>query len=581
MEKLEWNLKELFVNNKAFYKEIEKIKLLLDSITIFNNIKIDTSDILLEILNKKWYIKELTNKVLVYGSLMYYKNINDSNCINMKKDAETLDNEVNNKLLFIDLLIIETGKDAIDKLIASDSRLKIYKLALDDLFRKQKYLPSKINSVKIQDNSNEINSQLSKYNNLLRDIDYGKINIDGNIIQIDASNFNKYISNYNRDIRKDTYITVNNSFKNEENTFADILNNIYSYRKENCLLEGYNTVLDKVLFEENINSKIIKNLINSVNNNLILIQKYLRLKAKYHNINDPHLYDLTIPLNKVDINFTIEEALDIIKDTLKPLGKEYLNTVDKLLNGHFDAIPDENKHQSITFSWNTYSFINFRGTYNDLKNMIHELGHIVNYYFSKDEQPFIYADSTIFVGETASLVNEILLNRYLYENAKTKEEKIYYLSKEIENFFTSVFKQTMYTELEIMLYNENELTPDILTEKYSNLIHKYYGEDIIYDDISSIEWTRLGHLFRWSFYPYKYATGLLIASLVVNSLFESQTLSVSKYIDFLKAGSSKYSLDLLKDLNIDVINENLLNDGFKVLEKDIENLEILIKERRK
>ena len=252
MEKLEWNLKELFVNNKAFYKEIEKIKLLLDSITIFNNIKIDTSDILLEILNKKWYIKELTNKVLVYGSLMYYKNINDSNCINMKKDAETLDNEVNNKLLFIDLLIIETGKDAIDKLIASDSRLKIYKLALDDLFRKQKYLPSKINSVKIKDNSNEINLQLSKYNNLLRDIDYGKINIDGNTIQIDASNFNKYISNYNRDIRKDTYITVNNSFKNEENTFADILNNIYSYRKENCLLEGYNTVLDKVLFEENI-----------------------------------------------------------------------------------------------------------------------------------------------------------------------------------------------------------------------------------------------------------------------------------------------------------------------------------------
>lgn len=580
MLKLEWNLKDLFESNEEFYKEIEKIRLLLDNITKFEKVKITNNDILLAILNKKWYIKELTNKVLVYGSLMYYKNINDSNCINMKNDAEILDNEVNNKLAFIDLLIVKTGKDTIDKLVNSDSRLKIYRLALDNLFRKQKHLPSKTNSSKIQGNLNEINLQLNRYNNLLRDINYGQINIDGNIIQIDASNFSKYISSYNRNTRKDTYLTVNNSFKKEENTFTDILNNIYSYRKENSTLEGYNRVLDKILFEENIDSKIIKCLINSVNNNLSLIQKYLKIKARYHNIRNPHLYDFNIPLSTLDINFTIEEAVDIIKTTLSPFGNEYIKAIDILFNGHFDAIPNTNKHQSITFSWNTYSFMNFKGKYNDLKNMIHELGHIINYYFSKKEQPFIYADSTIFVGETASLVNEILLNKYLYENAKTTEEKIFYLSKEIENFFTSVFKQTMYTELEIDLYDEKKLTPEIINEKYNNLIHKYYGKDIIYDDISSIEWTRLGHLFRWSFYPYKYATGLLIASLVINSLFDNHTLSVNKYIEFLKAGSSKYSLNLLKDLNVDLTNENLINNGFKVLEKDIEKLEkLLVKDK--
>lgn len=173
-----------------------------------------------------------------------------------------------------------------------------------------------------------------------------------------------------------------------------------------------------------------------------------------------------------------------------------MQVVEYLLDGHIDAEPDENKHQSITFSWHTYSFMNFRGAYIDLKNMIHELGHIVNYYLSKNNLPFLYEDSTIFVGETASIVNEILLNRYLYENSKTDEERIFYLSKEIENYFTSVFKQTMYTEFENNLYNIktlSNLTSKILSEKYEKLIKKYYGKNIVYDELSNVEWSRLGH----------------------------------------------------------------------------------------
>jgi oligoendopeptidase F len=219
--------------------------------------------------------------------------------------------------------------------------------------------------------------------------------------------------------------------------------------------------------------------------------------------------------------------------------------------------------------------MNFRGAYVDLKNMIHELGHIVNYYLSKKNLPFIYEDSTIFVGETASIVNEILLNRYLYENAKTEEERIFYLSKEIENYFTSVFKQTMYTEFENDLYNlklSKELSSEVLSERYGQLIRKYYGKNIVYDEQSNIEWTRLGHLFRWSYYPYKYATGLIIASVVVNSLLNENTLSKKQYIKFLSSGSSMYSLELLKMLNIDLTNPSIIENGFKVMENDVEKL---------
>lgn len=573
---LKWNLRELYKNNEEFYNEINYVKKLLYEV-MNSNVDINDANDLLFLLNSEWHIKELANNILVYGSLMYYKNIKSEECIKLKDDAEKFSNEVNSKLKFIENKILTCGKNKIFRLLDENTDLQIYKQHINNLFRLQEHIQKEeINNV-IRDNNNKISEYINKYNKLLRDIDYGQIEVNDETIEINSSNFAKYISSRDRETRKKTYLSVDNCFNVKNDEFADLLNNIYGYRIENSELENYDTVLDKVLSNENINPNILKSLIQSVNNNLPLIQKYLSLKAEILKIDDPHLYDFGVPLdNNLKLKYSMEEAVEIIKNALSPLGEEYLENVEYLLNGHFDAEPDDHKHQSITFSWNTYSFMNFRGSYNDLKNMIHELGHIINYSLSKKNLPFIYEDSTIFVGETASIVNEILLNRYLYKNAKNTKEKLFYLSKEIENYFTSVFKQTMYTEYENELYSfrkENDLTKKILSEKYFKLIKKYYGENITYDEEASYEWSRLGHLYRWSYYPYKYATGLIMASVVVNSLIDEKTLSKEQYMEFLASGSCMYSLDLLKMLNIDLTNSDIINEGFNILKKDVEELE--------
>lgn len=575
MTKLEWNLHEIFSNNQSFYDEIANIKILLEDIKQYESIELD-SILLLNILDKKWKIKEFSNNILIYGSLMYYKNINDDECIELKRVAEDFNNDVNTILKFVDRKILDLGFEKVSSFIIENPNLEIYKLSLYDLFRLEEHIQSNETNQKIKENSGNINKLLNIYNNLLRDIEYGSINIDGEKVKITSSNFAKYFSSRNRETRKQAYFVVSETFEKEKTNFASLLDKIYGYRIENSILEKYNSVLEKILFEENINSEIISKLIKSVNNNLGLIQKYLKIKSDLLEIEKPHLYDFGVPLDSnLEIKYSLEEAKEIILSALKPLGLEYIEIVKTLFDGHIDAELNENKHQSITFSWHTYSFMNFRGAYIDLKNMIHEIGHIVNYYLSQKEQPFIYEDSTIFVGETASIVNEILLNRYLYKNANTKEEKIFYLSKEIENYFSSVFKQTMYTEFENDLYeikNKSELTPEILCKRYERIIKKYYGDNIIYDEIACIEWTRLGHLYRWSYYPYKYATGLLMASIVVDSLVDKKTLSKEEYIKFLSAGSSQYSLDLLKILNIDLINTNIIELGFNVMSEDIKEL---------
>ena len=576
MTKLEWNLQGIFANNQSFYDEITNVKRLLEDIKKYEATELD-STLLLNLLDKKWKIKEISNNILIYGSLMYYKNVNDDECIELKRVAETFNNDVNTILKFIDRKILDLGFEKVSSFIVENPKLEIYKLSLYNLFRLEEHIQSDEINQKIKENSDSINEQLSIYNNLLRDIEYGSINVDGEEVKITSYNFAKYISSRDRETRKQAYFVVNNAFQKEKDNFANLLNRIYGFRIENSILEKYNSVLEKILFEENINPEIISKLIESVNNNLGLIQKYLKIKSDLLEIEEPHLYDFGVPLDSnLKIKYSLEEAKEIILKALEPLGQEYIEVVKTLFDGHIDAELNENKHQSITFSWHTYSFMNFRGAYIDLKNMIHEIGHIVNYYLSKKEQPFIYEDSTIFVGETASIVNEILLNRYLYKNANTEEEKIFYLSKEIENYFSSVFKQTMYTEFENDLYKirtNSELTSEILCERYFNILKKYYGNNITYDEIANTEWTRLGHLYRWSYYPYKYATGLLMASVVVDSLVDKKSLSKEDYIKFLSAGSSQYSLDLLKILNIDLINTNIIESGFNVMAEDIKELQ--------
>lgn len=576
MAKLEWNLQEIIIDNQSFYEEINEVKQLLEEVKKYKSTDLD-SNLLLNLLDKKWNIKEICNNILIYGSLMYYKNVNDDECVELKRVAEEFTNDVNMALKFIDRKILDLGVEKVSHFIVENPKLEIYQLALHDLFRLEGHIQSDEINKKIKKNNDKINEQLSMYNKLLSNMEYGRIKIDGEEMKITSSNFAKYISSRNRNTRKQAYFSVNHAFFKKRDSFASLLNQIYGCRIENAVLEKYRSVLEKILFEENISSEIINKLIQSVNHNLSLIQQYLKIKSDFLEIEEPHLYDFGVPLDdNLKIKYSLEEAKEIVLNALEPLGGEYIEAVKILFDGHIDAELNENKHQSIIFSWNTYSFLNFRGSYIDLKNMIHEIGHIVNYYFSKNEQPFIYEDSTIFVGEIASIVNEILLNRYLAKNASTKAEKIFYLSKEIENYFSSVFKQTMYTEFENDLYKikmKSELTSEVLCERYVRIIRKYYGDNVIYDEITNIEWTRLGHLYRWSYYPYKYATGLLMASVVVDSLVDRKTLSKEDYIKFLSAGSSQYSLDLLKIIHIDLINTNVIESGFNVMKEDIKKLQ--------
>lgn len=579
MKKLYWDLTTLIKDEKTLDKKIEKINQRLHTLNQEKNKDLNAT-LLLKLLEEKEQIKEESNKILIYGSLRYYKNVNDNNTLILKTKVEEFNNEVDLKLQWIDEKILKLGKEKVIEYLKKLEPLKKHEFYLKKLFRMQEHnIPEEKNKI-VKENNNSINKKITDYNSFIQNMKYKEIIINNKKIELTPINYVKYLQSRDKNTRKEAYLSINETYQEKKEEFADILDTIYQYRIENAKIKNYSSVLEQELFEENIDKQVINTLINSVNKNIPLIQKYFKIKTSLLNEKSPHLYDLNVPLDfKTTKKYTLEESIDIIKEALKPLGKEYLKVVDILLDGHIDAEVEENKYQGLIFSWYTYSFLNFKGSYIDIKNLIHELGHIVNYYFSMKKQTYFYEDSTIFIGEIASIVNEILLNHYLLENAKTKEEKIFYLSKEIENYITSVFKQTMYTELEQELYSIKEkknLSTDILSNRYINVIKKYYGEDIKYDDVESISWAKIGHLYRFCYYPYKYATGLLMASTVVNSIFYDSALTKEEYINFLSSGSSNYSLELIKLLHIDFSDSKIIDQGFQILQKDIDLLFQLI-----
>ena len=438
-KRVSWDLTSIFKDDEELNKKIDELNTSINKITIPDSL--DTNN-LISLLDEYSLIKELSTKILMYGSLKYYQNTSDEN-LALKNRVEKINNEATTKLKIIENYLTKFSYDNLIKLPS----IKKYKFYLDNLFRMQEYVKDAKTNEKIKDNTDLINKYINKQNNLINNMTYPDIQVEDKTYEITNFNMTKYLASQNRELRKLTFLSINNSFKEKESEFSSILNNIFALRNDNALLAGYQSVLKKSLFEENLPNSLIETLITSVHKNLPIMQKYLELKSKYLDIKDPHLYDLGVSLNKeVNQKYNIAEAINVIKTALKPLGKEYLQTVDILLDGHIDATPNELKHQSITFSWQDYAFLNFHGAYGDLKNLVHEFGHIISYHLAKNKEPFIYADSTIFIGEIASIVNEIILNDYLYNNAKNKEEKIFFLSKKIENYFTSVFKQTLYTE---------------------------------------------------------------------------------------------------------------------------------------
>lgn len=297
------------------------------------------------------------------------------------------------------------------------------------------------------------------------------------------------------------------------------------------------------------------------------------------------MYDLYTPLVKdVKMEIPYEEAKDLVVKGLEPLGKDYTDIIEKGYDSRWiDVRETKNKrsgaYSSGTFGTMPYILLNWQDNVNNVFTLAHELGHSMHSYYTRENQPYPYADYSIFVAEVASTCNEALLNEYLLNKTTDKKEKLYLLNNQLEGFRGTVFRQTMFAEFEQSIHEKaahgEALTPELLTSLYYDLNKKYFGDDLVVDEAIGLEWARIPH-FYYNFYVYQYSTGYSAAAALSKQILEEGEPAVKRYKEYLKAGSSDYPIEVLKKAGVDMTTAEPVKEAMAVFESVLDEMEALL-----
>ncbi len=408
---------------------------------------------------------------------------------------------------------------------------------------------------------------------------------NGEKVRISHSNYSLYIKSKDKRVRKDAFDAEFNTYGTYKNTFASTLYGAIKSEIFYAKVRNHNSAIEASLFEDDINVEVYENLIASIDESLPVLNKYIELKKEFLGLDEIHMYDLYVPLtDKYDIKIPYEEAQDIILKALAPLGEDYLNVIKKAFSeGWIDVYENEGKKGG-AYSWGSYDshpyiLMSYKDDLNSLFTLIHELGHSVHSYYSKSTQPYIYSSYRIFVAEVASTLNELLLINYLLEKSDSKEEKIYLLNYYLEQFRTTVYRQTMFAEFEKVTHAkieaEEPLTAEEFTNIYFKLNEKYYGKSAVVDELIGLEWARIPHFYS-NFYVYKYATGFSAASALSKQILTGEESAKERYLNFLKSGGSDYPLNQLRGAGVDMEKKESIEEAINVFKKLVDDLEKLL-----
>ncbi len=380
--------------------------------------------------------------------------------------------------------------------------------------------------------------------------------------ELTHGSFSTFIRMQDRTLRRHAYETLHGKYHDYENTLCELLMGKIQIHLFEARARKYTSCLEAALFPKNIDTSVYTSLIKAVRSNLEPMHKYIEMRKQILGVETLHLFDTYVPLVKnVDMKMSYKEAEEIVIESVAPLGAEYQNILRKGLKSErwVDRYENANKrsgaYSSGCYDSMPYILMNYKGIIKDVFTLAHEAGHSMHSYYSHKNQPYQYSDYPIFLAEVASTFNEELLMQLMMERARTPDEKIYLINEKIEDLRGTFFRQAMFAEFELLLHElaekEIPITPKLLNDEYEKLLKAYFGPTITLDPVSTIEWARIPH-FYYNFYVYQYATGISAAMALADRVVKGGEQERNDYLSFLKAGSSKYPIEILAAAGVDM-----------------------------
>lgn len=451
------------------------------------------------------------------------------------------------------------------EMIESNEELKIYKHSINDLLRSKKHTLSNPEE-KILAMSSEISQTPYNAFSIFTNADLKLpmvIDEQGELTELSHGRYYSALYSKNRDYRERVFKAYLGSYKNFINTFTVLFNGNLKTNIFNARARNFNSALEAALHRNNIPVSVYHNLIESANKNLQPMYRWASLKKKLLGLDKLKPYDVYVTIfnSENEKKYEYGEGINIVRNSLQIMGDDYLSSLDKAFSNRWiDVFETKSKRSGAyssgtTFGVHPYVLLNWTDLLNDVFTLTHEMGHNMHSYYTGESQPYPYANYSIFLAEVASTFNESLLLDHLLEIAETRDEKLFLLERYLNNLTATFYRQVMFAEFEMIVYKKTEmgesLTADVLNEMYSSMYQKYWGPDMHVADEEQFTWARIPH-FYYNFYVYQYATGFAASEVLAKKVKTEGVTAVNKYLDFLKAGSSDYPINILTKAGVDM-----------------------------
>ena len=575
--KFKWTIDEMYPNEESIEKDIQKVKELIEEVKRYKGILADSEENIFKALNISEEASRILQNLYVYTHMKSHEDTRINKNQNNNTKTDMLSTELSMATSYMVPEIIAMDNEKLENYLKTE-RLSHYKKYVDDILRLKPHTLNEREEELLAAVADLSGVPENVYDMLsFADLQFPEIEDEnGEKVRVTHSNFSLFLKSKDARVRKDAFEAMYGIYGQYKNTFASTLYGGIKSEIFYAKTRKYESALQGSLFQDNVSVDVYNNLIDAVHENLDTLNDYIDLKKKFLGLDKINMYDLYVPLTEnFDMEISYEKAQKIILEALKPLGEEYLENVKKAFaEGWIDVYGNEGK-QGGAYSWGSYDsksyiLMSYKDDLNSLFTLIHEMGHSMHSFYSKNNQPYLYSGYKIFVAEVASTLNELLLINYLLKNAESKEERVYLLNYYLEQFRTTVYRQTMFAEFEKICHGKVEEGEPLTAEDFNNIYYdlnkKYYGESCEVNEEIALEWARIPHFYS-NFYVYKYATGFSAASALSKQILEEGESAVSRYKEFLKSGGSEFPLDQLRKAGVDMEKKESVDVALHLVKK--------------
>lgn len=593
-EQYTWDLTDLFENDAAWRTAMEAHLPKADELVGYKGKLGDSAKTLYTFLEKNYDFNKDLYRLFVYASLQSDENTADTKNQGMKQELRQKASAVSAKLSFVSPELSAISKETLEGFKKELPELSKYDMFFDNLERQKKYILSEKEERIMAEAGKLTAAPYSIYGTFSNaEFPFPTITLsDGKEVYIDNSAYGKYRTLENREDREAVFHAFWKEYHNFKNTFAQQLyanvnNDIF--RKN---VRGFESCLQASLNDNNIPVEVYHALIDNINKHLPTFHRYLEIKKQLLGVDTLKYSDTYVSgVKGVNLDYSWEEARDLVIEAVAPLGDQYQSDLTRSFTERWiDVYPNKGKRSGAysngsAYDVHPYVLMNYNGQYDDVGTLAHELGHAMHSFYSNQNQPFVNADYSIFVAEVASTVNERLLNKLILEQTENYNAKLSLLMSILDNFRTTLFRQTQFAEFELKIHehveNGKPLTSDVLNALYKDILYRYYGheEGVCHiEDLYEIEWAYIPH-FYYNFYVYQYATSFSASVALSQDILNEKTGAVDKYLTFLSSGSSKYPIDLLRETGVDMTTGYAIEKTMEAMNELMDEVEEMLAKR--